>query len=186
MSLNKYKINDRDDGGKCHVDITDEIVGELPEDGELDVTDLMLRLYPPPLWGAHFSTIAGPAKTVAQVLLAPGPGLDKHMRTLASAHPVVNCVIRAELTPTPGPADFHGATIRWAIKSADLINVWSAPGTQFAKEKCAADTQAVDDGGKFILTIETTPRRASEWAAWVRRYKRADAKLVFYGPEGVQ
>jgi hypothetical protein len=81
------------------------------------------------------------------------------------------------------PADFHAATLRWAIKSADLIDIWSAPGTQFADEKCDADTQAVEDGAKFLLTIETAAVAAAEWAAFVRRHKRADAKLVFYGPK---
>jgi hypothetical protein len=158
-------------------------VAKSSDQDNFDVTDdqILSALRRPPVpWGARVVSIVGKGGTAADVLLMPGPGVDNAMRAeIVAAHPLVNCTICADLRPTPPMAHFHGATIRWAIGNADRISIWS-PDEQLADEKDAADTQAVDAGANFILTIETVPAAAAEWAILACRYKRADAKLELY------
>jgi hypothetical protein len=153
-------------------------------EGQVDLTDQFLSALRPLVpWGAHVVSIIGDGGIAANVILAPGPGLAGCARAaIVGSYPLVNCIICAELRPTPRCADFHGATLRWAIRNADRISIWS-PDAQVADEKYAADACAVDAGANFILTIETPPAVAPEWATLACRHKRTDAKLVFYKPE---
>jgi hypothetical protein len=124
-------------------------------------------------WGARVVSFVGEGGSVANAYLCPGPGLDKAMQAEIQAHSLVSCTVCADLRPTPPLAAFHGATIRWAIENADWIGIWP-PDTQLAD----AAERAADAGANFLLTIETTPAAAVEWAIHVCRYKRADTPLV--------
>jgi hypothetical protein len=41
-------------------------------------------------------------------------------------------------------------------------------------------------GSAFRTMIETTPSRAAEWRQAVARWKKLNAVVRFFGPEGVQ
>ena len=136
--------------------------------------------------GAFFATIAGEAKTIAQVLLAPGDGLSSYHRDLALEHSLVSFSVRGDWERAPAPADFHRATLRWAINNATDIAVWSAPFPQFKDDVVLWGETAVNNGARFLLKIETTAQRAAEWAALVRRWKKPAASIRFFGPESAE
>jgi hypothetical protein len=141
-----------------------------------------------PAAGARVVTLLSGGPPLGQVWLAPGSGLNRHDRQqIVSVHPQVCCAIRGEPAlpwqEAPRPADFHGATLRWMLKSANYIAIWSVPFPQLAAECEAAGAQAVKDGATFTVLIETTAHAAAEWAALARRLKRKAAQLDFFGPE---
>ncbi len=141
-----------------------------------------------PAAGARVVSFVGDRKTVGQVFLAPGSGLSEHdCEQVIAAHAVVNCSIRAEAPhpwqEPPQPVDFHSGTLRWMFKTADYICIWSAPFPQYADEVATTGIKAIEDGAEFMVTIETTPERAAEWAELLRRWKRKKAKVAFFGPE---
>jgi hypothetical protein len=133
--------------------------------------------------GAFFGTLAGEAKTIAQIFLALGDGLSGHNRRLALAHPCVSFNVRGDWTRAPSPADFDRATLRWGIGNATDIAVWSAPFPQFADDVARWGIDAADGDGRFVTIIDTVPERAAEWSALVRRWKKPTASLRFFGPE---
>ena len=131
-----------------------------------------------PQTGAAIYTMAGPAKTLAAILIAPGAGLSRRHRRLAEAHPLVSCSIRGDSETgrsAPAPDDFHQITLRWAIFGANRISIWSAPFPQCADDHARWGIGAANDGARFVTTIETTEERAAEWSALVDRWKRKTA-----------
>lgn len=136
-----------------------------------------------PQSGAEFYTLAGEAKTVAQIFLAPGAGLSRYHRELAEAHPFVSCSLRGDpegARPAPSPEEFHQATLRWAIRGADRIAVWSATYPQCADDFGRWGVGAANAGARFITTIETTEDRAPEWVALVARWKRKSCAVEMF------
>ena len=136
-----------------------------------------------PQSGAEFYTLAGEAKTVAQIFLAPGGGLSRYHRQLAEAHPFVSCNLRGDSDvrwPAPSPEDFHQATLRWAIRGADYIAIWSATYPQCADDVGRWGVGAADEGAHFVTTIETNEDRAPEWAALIERWKRKDRPVALF------
>jgi hypothetical protein len=140
-----------------------------------------------PQSGAEFYTFVGEAKTLAKILLAPGGGLSKRHRNLAMAHPheFVSGCVRGDWQHAPPPGDFHQTTLRWMIKNATDIAIWSAPGTQFADDVAEWGIAAASNGA-FTLTIETVAEKAAEWAGIVRKWKKRSASVRFFGPDGVE
>jgi hypothetical protein len=136
-----------------------------------------------PQCGAELYTLAGEAKPVAAVLLAPGGGLTKRHRRLAEAHDVVSCSIRADLENSPSPDAFDRITLRWAIYSADLIALWSAPFPQRADRLRRDYFQAVETGARFLTIIETNERCEPAWTAFIQRWKRKATPARTYAPE---
>lgn len=136
-----------------------------------------------PQSGAEFYTLAGEAKTVAQVFLAPGGGLSLYHRQLAESHPFVSCSLRGDAEagrPAPSPEDFHQATLRWAVRGADHIAIWSATYPQCADDFGRWGVGTANDGARFITTIETTEERATEWAALAARWKRKSCTVKMF------
>jgi hypothetical protein len=137
-----------------------------------------------PQSGAELFTISGEARTLASVLLAPGDGLSDHHRRLAEAHPVVEYSVRADYgtsRPSPSPDAFHHGTLQWAIGGATHIVIWSAPYPQHADEVAMWGMRAVEDGARFVTTVETTPERSHEWMELVQRWKRPSAIVRVFG-----
>jgi hypothetical protein len=134
--------------------------------------------------GASLITIAGEAKTIAKVILAPGDGLSRRHRSLALAHPhdLVCATVRGDWQRAPSPADFDPVTLRWMIDNATDIAVWSAPWSLFADEVARWGIDAANNGARFLLTIDTVAEKASVWAAFVRGWMRRSAALTFFGP----
>jgi hypothetical protein len=135
-----------------------------------------------PQSGPAFYTFAG-EKSVATILLAPGEGLSKKWRRFAEKHEIISCAVRADFESAPPPEAFHQITLRWAIYSADCITIWSAPFPQFARDFRQDGFQAVENGARFLTTIETNELRAPEWAASIQRWKRKATHVRIYGPE---
>jgi hypothetical protein len=136
-----------------------------------------------PQSGARLYSLAGNAKTVASVLLAPGNGLNKQSRRLAEAHEFVGCTVCADLGRPISPEDFHKTTLCWAIYRADFIALWPAYFPQRADELRRDFFQAVEAGARFVTIIETDERCASAWAAFVQHWKQKATLVRFYGPE---
>jgi hypothetical protein len=143
-----------------------------------------------PHTGCRMATLAGPAKTSAQVFVAPGDGLSRRLRKSAERqHHRVSVVVRGEIyfgRPAPSVADFDEPTVRWALGRSNEIAVWSSPYPD--------DSSALGEwmggralaGSVFQTLIETTPSRAVEWGQAVARWKKSDAMVRFFGPGGVQ
>jgi hypothetical protein len=136
-----------------------------------------------PQSGVRLYSLVGKAKTVASILLAPGDGLNRRRRRFAESHEFIGCTVRADLGRPISPDAFHQTTLRWALYSADLIEVWSAPFPQLADDLCRASLAAVDAGSRFLTTIETTERDAPAWLRYVERWKRKGTPVRAYGPE---
>jgi hypothetical protein len=154
---------------------------------DLDWATRVAPLYGPlvPEEGARLYTITGPAKTFAKILLAPGEGLDRGMRRRAEAHPLVTCDVRGDRgisLPAPSPEEFHGVTLRWALRKAEYIAVWSAPFPQLADEYAREALAVANAGARFMTLIETTPDRAAEWLAVVKQWKRRSSRTALFGP----
>jgi hypothetical protein len=149
-------------------------------------------IVPLPQSGAQFLTIVGEAKTLAEVLLAPGDGLSRYHRQMAEAHPLVQCSVRGDpdgIGLAPFPEHFDQTTLRWTIDNADHIAIWSAPYPQRCDDLRRWFICAVNAGARFITTIETNEDRASEWVDLVERWKRKTTSVRVFGPEivgGVQ
>jgi hypothetical protein len=99
------------------------IAGFTGKDHPVDVTDQILGALLFPTEGAKMATLLAKdaVKTVAQIWLAPGGGLPKHLRRLAiGGHDVVQVMVRGEVyrygQVAPSPYDFHPSTSRWALK----------------------------------------------------------------------
>jgi hypothetical protein len=140
-----------------------------------------------PHTGCLMTTLAGPAKTSAQVFVAPGDGLCRQLRRSAERHHQhVSVVVRGEVyygRPAPSVADFHESTLRWALGQSNEIAVWSSS----YPDDIPAFSEWLDTRtGSFHTTIETTPSRAAEWGQAVARWKKNDAAVRFFGPEGAQ
>jgi hypothetical protein len=140
-----------------------------------------------PHTGSRMATLIGPAKTVAQVLIAPGDGLNRHLRKGAERHhDHVLATVRGEIyygRPAPSVADFHEPTLRWALGRSHEITVWSSP---YPDDIPALSEWFATRTGAFHTMIETTPSRAAEWEQAVARWRKKDAVVRFFGPEGVQ
>jgi hypothetical protein len=143
-----------------------------------------------PQFGAEFYTLVGEAKTVAQIFLASGGGLNRHHRRLAAAHPFVLCNVRGDSEtglPARLPAAFNQTTLRWAVYSADRIAIWCAPFPQRADDVGRWGVEEANAGARFITTIETAKGRAPEWVAFVERWKRKTCRVkAFSTMESVQ
>lgn len=138
-----------------------------------------------PQSGAFFATIAGGAKTIAQVFLAPGGGLSGKHRKFALSHPYISFNVRGDWQRAPSPEDFSSTTLRWGIKNSNAIAIWSAKFPKFSDDVFEWGVEAINSGARFVTIIETVAERAAEWAAFVRRWKQAGASLRFFGPESV-
>jgi hypothetical protein len=156
---------------------------QLAHDGTFDAVHVAYALLVPAS-GASLNTIVGEAKTIAQVLLAPGAGLSKRHRdfALAPPHDLVSAAVRGDWERAPSPGAFHQATLRWAVKNAVHITVWSAVYPHFADDIARCDIDAANNGARFLLRIETVAEKAAEWADIVRRWKRPAASVRFFGP----
>lgn len=138
-----------------------------------------------PQSGAELYTIAGEANTLALILLAPGGGLSSYHRKLAQAHPTISGTVRGEAETgrlAPSPGDFHQVTLRWMLKTASHVALWSAAFPQFADDVTRWGVDAVNNGARFLLTIESAAEKVAEWTALVRRLKRPSTTLTFFGP----
>ena len=146
----------------------------IPQDGP-SFLEVLHALVPPPQSGAQLRTICGHAQTLALVLLAPGSGLNRAQRRLANAHPLVRCSVRGDPEGSglaALPEHFHQTTLRWMIDSADRIAVWSAPCPERADDVRQWDADSINAGERFLTTIETNEDRATEWVAFINRWKR--------------
>lgn len=144
-----------------------------------------------PQFGAEFYTLAGEAKTLAIVLLAPGDGLSRNHHRLAEAHPLVMCSILGdpEGGAAPLPEQFHQVTLRWALCNADKIAIWSAPFPQRGDDVARWGIDVANAGAHFVTTIQTSEERAAEWVALIERWKRKATPVQIFGFEttgGVQ
>jgi hypothetical protein len=119
----------------------------------------------------------GEEKPLAQVLLAPGEGLSRYHRKLAAAHPVVSCIVRGDRRPTPAPSAFHQPTLRWAIRSADHIKVWSAPFPEACEDVKRCDKAAADAGCRFRTLIETNEEGEAEWLQLIERWRKRSTPI---------
>jgi hypothetical protein len=157
----------------------------LPHEGP-SYLDVVNALVPPPQSGAQFRTIVGEAKTLAVVFLAPGGGLSRYHRRLAEAHPLVQCSVRGDpdgIGLAALPEHFHEITLRWMIRQADNIVIWSAPYPQCADDVGRWGVGAANEGAHFVTTIETNEDRAPEWAALVARWKRKSCPVKMFSTE---
>jgi hypothetical protein len=136
-----------------------------------------------PQSGSAFYTLAGTAKNVATIFLAPGEGLSKKWRRIAEEHEHVICSIRADLGRSVSPDKFHRPTLLWALSSADEIYLWSASFSDRADEFKWDGIGSAAGGKRFQTTIETNPEDAPTWFHWVQRWKRKAALVRVYGPE---
>jgi hypothetical protein len=143
-----------------------------------------------PHTGSRMATLVGPAKTSAQVLIAPGSGLNRQLRKGAERHhDHVSAIVRGEIyygRPAPSVADFHEPTLRWALGRSNEIAVWSSPYPDDSSELGEWMVGRALAGSAFQTLIETTPSRAAEWGQAVALWKKTDAVVRFFGPEGVQ
>ncbi len=163
--------------GQSQVDVTDQILGDL--------------LFP--TTGTKMATLLAKdaVKTVAQIWLAPGDGLPKHLRRAAvKAHDVVQVMVRGEVyrfgQAAPSPCDFHPSTLKWALKHTRQLAVWTAPFPEFVDDIGTWICAEALAGSSFQTTIETVPSRAAEWQEFVTRWKGPRTQVRFFGPEGVQ
>ena len=138
-----------------------------------------------PQSGAFFATIAGEAKTLAQVFLAPGGGLSSKQRKFASSHPSVSFNVRGDWERAPLPENFDRATLRWGIKNSNALAIWSAKYPNFADDVFEWGIQESNSGARFVTIVETVAERATAWATFVRRWKQPGASLRFFGPENI-
>jgi hypothetical protein len=136
-----------------------------------------------PQSGARLYSLVGNAKTVASILLAPGDGLNRKRRRFAETHDFIGCTVRADLGRPISLDAFHRTTLRWAIYSADLIQVWSAPFPQRADDLRRDSLAALDGGARFQTTIETTEQDAPDWLRFIKRWKRKATPIRVHGPE---
>ena len=161
---------------ESHVEVNDEILGAL--------------LFPTE--GAKMATLLAEdaVKTVAQVYLAPGGGLQKHLRKIAvGAHDHVHVAVRGDVyygRPAPSPGDFHASTLKWALKHSRQVAVWSAPYPEFKDEIGTWMCDEALAGSSFQTIVETVPARAAEWREFILRWKGSRMEVRFFGPEGVQ
>jgi hypothetical protein len=143
-----------------------------------------------PHTGCRMTTMAGPARTTAQVFVAPGAGLCRQLRRSAERHyQHVSVVVRGEVyygRPAPSVADFDERTLRWALGRSDEIAVWSSPYPDDSSELGEWMVGQANAGSTFQTLIETTPLRAAEWKQAVARWLKKDAVVRFFGPEGLQ
>jgi len=97
----------------------------------------------------------------------------------------VMCTVRGDpgsiFLPAPSPGQFDEATLRWAIRSADEIAIWSAPFPELADEYAQWSVEAADRGARCITTIETTPDRASEWRHVADAWKPRKTRIRLFG-----
>jgi hypothetical protein len=123
-----------------------------------------------PQSGARLYTIAGGAKTVAVIAIAPGGGLSSKWRRFAERnHEFIGCTVRADLGRPISPDVFHRTTLLWAIYSADLIQVSASSQRvhDFSDALAAADA-----GSRFHTTIETTEQDAPDWLRFIEGWRR--------------
>jgi hypothetical protein len=140
-----------------------------------------------PYRGASLCTIAGSAKTLARVFLAPGSGLSKRHRDLADAHPIVCAAIRGDSysnKAAPSPRVFHQPTVRWMLRQAHHVAIWSAPFPQFSDDLARWSLAAIEEGSLFGVTIETTPARVGAWERLVRQWRQPASRVRVFGPTG--
>jgi hypothetical protein len=86
----------------------------LSHKSNANVHPLILASVLLPTSGARMHTVVEPAKTVAQIFVAPGSGLSKRLRRLAETYDHVHAVVRAESyldRPVPSSHDFHSQTL---------------------------------------------------------------------------
>ena len=136
-----------------------------------------------PQSGARLYSLVGNEKTVASILLAPGDGLNRKRRRFAERHEFIGCTVRADLGWPISPDAFHQTTLRWALYSADLVQIWSAPFPQRADDLGCDILAAVEAGSRFHTTSETTERDAPDWYRFIQRWKRTGTPVRPYGPE---
>jgi hypothetical protein len=136
-----------------------------------------------PQSGARLYSVVGKAKTVASILLAPGDGLNRKRRRFAERHEFIGCSVRADLGRPISPDAFHRTTLLWALYSADLIHVWSAPFSQRSDDLGRDALADVNTGSRFLTTIETTEPEAPAWLRYVERWKQSATPVRVYGPE---
>src|SRR4051794_12451538 len=97
-----------------------------------------------PETGARMATMAGPAKIVAKILVAPGDGLDRRLREGALMHEAVFITYRGDVyfgKPAPACAEFDATTLEWAVRHSRQIAIWPAP---FPEYRDALATWMVD------------------------------------------
>jgi hypothetical protein len=169
------------------------IAGFTGKDHPVDVTDQILGALLFPTEGAKMTTLLAKdaVKTVAQIWLAPGGGLPKHLRRLAIVgHDVVQVMVRGEVyrygQVAPSPYDFHPSTLRWALKHSRQIAVWSAPYPEFGDDIGNWICDEALAGSPCCTIVETVPARAAEWREFIARLKGPRTEVRFFGPEGVQ
>jgi hypothetical protein len=169
------------------------IAGFTGKDHPVDVTDQILGALLFPTEGAKMATLLAKdaVKTVAQIWLAPGDGLPKHLRRAAiKAHDVVHVMVRGEVyrfgQSAPSPGDFHPSTLKWSLKHTRQLAVWAAPFPEFQDDigKWICDEALA--GSPFCTIVETVPSRAAEWREFITRWKGPRTEVRFFGPEGVQ
>ena len=89
--------------------------------------------------------------------------------------------VRGEV-PCPGvprPNDFDEVTLKWMVRLANLITIWSAPGTSRANEiRAAVGERAI----QRWLTVETTPAASPLWHRFVHQWKRPSVEVLDFGP----
>ena len=114
------------------------------------------------------------------VALAPGTGLPRQHRRGIETRQFLTFKVLGEVPfwRVPLPCDFDGITLKWAVRVADFISVWSEPGTDQAGnifEHLKGRTRL------RWLVIETTPSVAPEWLSFVNQWKRPGTEAVEFG-----
>jgi hypothetical protein len=133
-----------------------------------------------PSSGALLHRITGAAKTVAQIFVAPGGGLNRKRRRQAEAHDVVNVTFRG-VWPAPSCHEFDASTIAWAVSKAEQISVWSAPDpAEHEVDLAMWMVEAAHAGSNFQTIIETVPCCVAEWCEVVARWKGPTTEVRFF------
>ncbi|MET3352643.1 UNVERIFIED_ORG: hypothetical protein ABID33_000526 [Xanthobacter viscosus] len=115
------------------------------------------------------------------VYLAPGSGLPRRSRRITEASHWVSLCVRGEGTRgrVPNPNDFDQMTLKWMVRLAGGIIIWSAPGMQRRAELAALVSGS---SNRRALTIETTPEVAPQWRAFAEQWKRPGVVTSELGP----
>jgi len=137
-----------------------------------------------PQFGVSSYMITGDDGTITRVILAPGRGLTRTDRErILTTNRAIFCSVRGDLGTydPPSPADFHEEILRWAIRNARMLAIWSAP-LQFPDPVAGWGTKLFWVIPCFVTLVEASKKHVSEWSTLVGRWKHPDASVHFFGP----
>ena len=139
----------------------------------------------------HTITARAGVKTVADVHMRPGDGLNRTARRVAiKAHDICQVFVHADIPELDGrlpvQADFHAPTLLWAIENSAQIALWTEFGATRHEEVSAWLVNTAYTGSRFQTLINATPAHAARWLAFVEIWKSERAEIRVFGGETVQ